>query len=112
MQKLYCTHLIGGSRRHHTMKTILIILFIINILSSVLISCAFQVLPAQISLQRYRTSHRTTSVALLANNDINEEEEDTNNLKKNKLIECSASILLPFSEEVAFDYFSDLTRQP
>jgi len=89
------------------MKTILIIIFIISMLSSVLISCAFQALPAYISLQHYRTSFRTTSVTLLANNDINEEEEDTK-----KLIECSASILLPFSEEVAFDYFSDLTRQP
>ena len=95
------------------MKTILIIIFIINALSSVLISCAFQALPAHISLQRYRTSHKTTRVALLANNDINEEEEEEDtNKKKNKLIECSASILLPFSEEVAFDYFSDLTRQP
>ena len=88
------------------MKTILIIIFIINTLSSVLISCAFQVPTAHISLQRYRTSSKTTSVTLLANYDINEE-EDTK-----KLIECSASILLPFSEEVAFDYFSDLTRQP
>ena len=35
----------------------------------------------------------------------------TTNTKKN-LIECSASILLPFSEDVAFDAFSDLTRQP
>jgi len=99
------------------METILIIIiFIINLLSSVLISCAaFQVPPAHISLQRYRTSSKTTRVTLLlANNDINEEEEeeDTDNSKKNKLIECSASILLPFSEEVAFDYFSDLTRQP
>jgi hypothetical protein len=31
---------------------------------------------------------------------------------KKNLIECSASILLPFSEDVAFDAFSDLTRQP
>ena len=29
-----------------------------------------------------------------------------------KLIECQASITLPFSAEVAFDAFSDLTRQP
>ena len=28
------------------------------------------------------------------------------------LIECSASVVLPFSEDVAFDAFSDLTRQP
>ena len=31
---------------------------------------------------------------------------------RSNFIECSASILLPFSEEVAFDAFSDLTRQP
>mmetsp|Transcript_14682 Transcript_14682/g.35382 ORF Transcript_14682/g.35382 Transcript_14682/m.35382 type:complete len:299 (+) Transcript_14682:165-1061(+) len=31
---------------------------------------------------------------------------------KKKLIECSATIMLPFSENVAFDAFSDLTRQP
>ena len=109
-----CAHF--GSRQHQTMKTILIIIiFIINLLSSVLISCAaFQVPPVHISLQRYRTSSKRTRVTLLANNDFNEEEEeeDTDNSKKNKLIACSASILLPFSEEVAFDYFSDLTRQP
>ncbi len=29
-----------------------------------------------------------------------------------KMIQCSASVLLPFSEDVAFDAFSDLTRQP
>lgn len=29
-----------------------------------------------------------------------------------RLIVCSASIMLPFSEEIAFDAFSDLTRQP
>jgi hypothetical protein len=29
-----------------------------------------------------------------------------------KLIECHASILLPFPADVAFDAFSDLTRQP
>ena len=29
-----------------------------------------------------------------------------------KLIECNASILLPFGADVAFDAFSDLTRQP
>lgn len=29
-----------------------------------------------------------------------------------KLIECHASLLLPFPADVAFDAFSDLTRQP
>mmetsp|Transcript_34014 Transcript_34014/g.62555 ORF Transcript_34014/g.62555 Transcript_34014/m.62555 type:complete len:331 (-) Transcript_34014:60-1052(-) len=38
------------------------------------------------------------------------DKEDKN--KSKKLIECTASILLPFAEDVAFDAFSDLTRQP
>lgn len=38
--------------------------------------------------------------------------DDGNKTKNKKLIECSASIMLPFSEDVAFDAFSDLTRQP
>ena len=38
--------------------------------------------------------------------------EDATTINNKKLIECSASIILPFSEEVAFDAFSDLTRQP
>ena len=37
--------------------------------------------------------------------------EDTEK-KSKKLIECSARISLPFSVDVAFDAFSDLTRQP
>lgn len=37
--------------------------------------------------------------------------DDTIYNEKN-LIECSASVVLPFSEDVAFDAFSDLTRQP
>ena len=41
-----------------------------------------------------------------------EEQEVTSVKKKKKLIECSASIMLPFSEDVAFDAFSNLTRQP
>lgn len=36
--------------------------------------------------------------------------EENNNPKH--LIECSTSIMLPFSEQVAFEAFSDLTRQP
>jgi len=39
----------------------------------------------------------------------NENNELKNNKKK---IECSASIMLPFSADVAFTAFSDLTRQP
>lgn len=38
-------------------------------------------------------------------------EEDTLNNKRKK-IDCSASIMLPFSADVAFTAFSDLTRQP
>jgi len=40
-----------------------------------------------------------------------EEDKDDKSRSKN-LIECSASIMLPFPEDVAFDAFSDLTRQP
>ena len=44
---------------------------------------------------------------------FNVDEGDTNNnADAKKLIECNASILLPFTAEVAFDAFSDLTRQP
>ena len=43
---------------------------------------------------------------------VEEEEQEVTSVKKKKLIECSASIMLPFSEDVAFDAFSDLTRQP
>lgn len=43
-------------------------------------------------------------------NEQDEEEEDVINPKR--LIECSAKISLPFSAEVAFEAFSDLTRQP
>ena len=43
---------------------------------------------------------------------VEEEEQKVTSVKKKKLIECSASIMLPFSEDVAFDAFSDLTRQP
>ena len=47
------------------------------------------------------------------NDSIKDDDDDDDDRKKmNNLIECSASILLPFSEEVAFDAFSDLTRQP
>lgn len=38
--------------------------------------------------------------------------EDPSNENTKKLIECHASVLLPFSADVAFDAFSDLTRQP
>ena len=54
--------------------------------------------------------------------DMNTTDNDDNNngngnnsqgkKKKKKLIECSASIMLPFAEDVAFDAFADLTRQP
>ena len=48
-----------------------------------------------------------------ATNEIEEEVDDKKALKNNKKkIECSASIMLPFSADVAFTAFSDLTRQP
>mmetsp|Transcript_4977 Transcript_4977/g.10468 ORF Transcript_4977/g.10468 Transcript_4977/m.10468 type:complete len:286 (-) Transcript_4977:1362-2219(-) len=48
-----------------------------------------------------------------ASDEIEEEEVDDKALKNNKKkIECSASIMLPFSADVAFTAFSDLTRQP
>ncbi len=31
---------------------------------------------------------------------------------KRRLVVCTADIVLPFSDELAFAYFSDLTRQP
>lgn len=42
----------------------------------------------------------------------NEEADPGNEENAKKLIECNASILLPFSPHIAFDAFSDLTRQP
>ena len=49
------------------------------------------------------------------NNDRQIELNDDNDKEigeRKKLIECNASLLLPFSADVAFDAFSDLTRQP
>lgn len=31
---------------------------------------------------------------------------------RKRLVVCKADIVLPFSEDLAFEYFSDLTRQP
>ena len=53
--------------------------------------------------------------AYYAENDALEVDNDqtsSGEANKKRLIECSASIMLPFSEDVAFDAFSDLTRQP
>ncbi|KAL3810814.1 hypothetical protein ACHAXA_008829 [Cyclostephanos tholiformis] len=41
-----------------------------------------------------------------------EEQNDDDDGTDGRLVVCTASIALPFSEELAFDYFSDLTRQP
>ena len=51
---------------------------------------------------------------LLVEMDDDEEVNNESTLSgtKKNLIECSASVILPFSEDVAFDAFSDLTRQP
>ena len=46
------------------------------------------------------------------NNNDNGNGNNSQGKKKKKLIECSASIMLPFAEDVAFDAFADLTRQP
>lgn len=49
---------------------------------------------------------------LLVEMDNEVDNERTLSDTKKNLIECSASVILPFSEDVAFDAFSDLTRQP
>lgn len=49
---------------------------------------------------------------LLVEMDAEVDNESTLSDTKKNLIECSASVILPFSEDVAFDAFSDLTRQP
>jgi hypothetical protein len=42
-----------------------------------------------------------------------EDEDDVENERtRRRLIVCEADIVLPFSEDLAFEYFSDLTRQP
>mmetsp|Transcript_12953 Transcript_12953/g.26353 ORF Transcript_12953/g.26353 Transcript_12953/m.26353 type:complete len:306 (+) Transcript_12953:137-1054(+) len=45
-------------------------------------------------------------------NEEDEEDEEEDAINPKRLIECSAKITLPFSAEVAFEAFSDLTRQP
>ncbi|KAL7473720.1 hypothetical protein ACHAXS_014287 [Conticribra weissflogii] len=55
--------------------------------------------------------------AMLENEDLDNEENDADvggedTINPKRLIQCSAKITLPFSAEVAFEAFSDLTRQP
>ena len=67
-----------------------------------------------------QTSNNVDIISLDENNEIDinytseeEDEADDEELINNKKrIECSASIMLPFSADVAFSAFSDLTRQP
>ena len=55
---------------------------------------------------------RRTSVRFLADDDDNDSTDPIGESRQKRLIECSAAIVLPFSSEVAFDAFSDLSRQP
>ena len=67
-----------------------------------------------------QTSENVDIISLDENNEIDinytsEEEEEVDDealINNKKRIECSASIMLPFSADVAFSAFSDLTRQP
>ena len=67
-----------------------------------------------------QTSNNVDIISLDENNEIDinytsEEDEEVDNealINNKKRIECSASIMLPFSADVAFSAFSDLTRQP
>ncbi|KAL3802759.1 hypothetical protein ACHAW5_008863 [Stephanodiscus triporus] len=47
-----------------------------------------------------------------AKDEFHDHHDDDDDATSRTLIECSADILLPFSEDLAFEYFSDLTRQP
>ena len=38
--------------------------------------------------------------------------DDVDDGTRERLVVCKADIVLPFSEDLAFEYFSDLTRQP
>lgn len=70
----------------------------------------------------HRVSHadptlvlRRTSNRFLADDDDNDAAVYTDSIgepRQKRLIECSAAIVLPFSTEVAFAAFSDLSRQP
>ena len=47
--------------------------------------------------------------------DFDDDDEDNgipHDGSNRRLIVCTADIVLPFSEELAFAYFSDLRRQP
>ena len=40
------------------------------------------------------------------------DDDDDDDATRKRLVVCKADIVLPFSEDLAFEYFSDLTRQP
>ena len=69
----------------------------------------------------HRVSHHTgpklrrTSTHFMANDDDIDAEVSTDSIgepRPQRLVECSAAIVLPFSKDVAFEAFSDLSRQP
>jgi hypothetical protein len=69
-------------------------------------------LPLQLSLPSDFMAEDEDEDTLLVEMDAEVDNESTLSDTKKNLIECSASVILPFSEDVAFDAFSDLTRQP
>lgn len=69
-------------------------------------------LDQEIDLQLLQLEEEDLSDILLDDMNNNEDAEDTTSENAKKLIECNASIVLPFGADVAFDAFSDLTRQP
>jgi hypothetical protein len=44
--------------------------------------------------------------------DAGGDDDDDDDGTRRRLVVCKADIVLPFSEDLAFEYFSDLTRQP
>jgi hypothetical protein len=68
----------------------------------------------EIEIELYNDNGEEIDVQLrtleVRDNSLNDGDDQEVNDKK--LIECNASILLPFGADVAFDAFSDLTRQP
>ena len=69
-------------------------------------------LPLQLSLPSDFMAEDEDEDTLLVEMDNEVDNERTLSDTKKNLIECSASVILPFPEDVAFDAFSDLTRQP
>jgi hypothetical protein len=68
-------------------------------------------LDREIDLQLLQLEEDLSDI-LLDDTNNNADAEDTTTENAKKLIECDASVVLPFGADVAFDAFSDLTRQP